>query len=112
MTSRRFQPRAYTTQPEAFGKTALIEWVVPATTEDADRQKASMLQHNCVLLIRIRMKQRGLKLVEYATHTGLSYDRTAKMFRGEVMMRFEDLAQADRILGDVLRDDGLGLVRT
>lgn len=35
----------------------------------------------------------------YAAYHGLIYDRLIKVLRGETLMRLEDIAQADRLLG-------------
>ena len=35
------------------------------------------------------------------------YDRTVKVMRGEVLMRFEDLAMAEQVLGGILRTDNV-----
>lgn len=39
------------------------------------------------------------KTQRYAVLTGTSYDRLVKMLRGEIVMRLEDMAIADAILG-------------
>lgn len=47
------------------------------------------------------MKAKKLTLKAYARATGSSYDRIAKMLRGEVIMRLEDIAMADIVLDGV-----------
>ena len=38
----------------------------------------------------------------YAAKCEMPYDRLSKVMRGEVIMRLEDIAQAERILGGIL----------
>ncbi|TFB95733.1 MULTISPECIES: hypothetical protein [unclassified Cryobacterium] len=47
------------------------------------------------------MIKKRLTLKAYARATGSSYDRIAKMLRGEIIMRLEDIANADIILDEI-----------
>jgi hypothetical protein len=49
-----------------------------------------------------QVKGRGLSRTKvYAQMAGIGYDRLVKMLRGEVIMRLEDVAAADRLLGGI-----------
>jgi hypothetical protein len=63
---------------------------------------AAKIQHLYALRIRALLKARMLSLAEYARETGHdSGKRIGAFLRGEVVMRLDDLAWADLILGDV-----------
>ena len=66
-------------------------------------QMAARLQHQYVIRIRTRMKEtgRGMTVKQYAGEVGSSYDRIVKIFRGETILRLEDIAAADEVVGDV-----------
>jgi AraC-like DNA-binding protein len=65
------------------------------------RARAAELQHWYVLRIRERMVARDLSVKQYAAEAGMSYYRLARLLRGEVILRLEDIAMADLILGEV-----------
>ena len=54
--------------------------------------------------IRSKARARFKTVRAYADRCGGSYDRMAKVMRGEAMMRLEDIAQAHRILGGIHQD--------
>lgn len=98
MSDPRFKPRAYTLEPLGFGKVQTIQWMEPESDTEADRILASKLQHEYAVRINRRLKEIGKSVRDYATMTGIGYDRIARVLRGEAVMRLEDVAQAERLL--------------
>lgn len=130
MTDARFKPRDFAITPEKFGKPAGVEWKTnqavdwvvsddPAERHEVQRQyakwrtnvwrlQAAQMQHYYAMRIRAaiadgtQVKGRGLSRTKvYAQMAGIGYDRLVKMLRGEVIMRLEDVAAADRLLGGI-----------
>lgn len=62
---------------------------------------AAQLQHEYAIRIRVGIERAGSSLKAYASDAGMSYDRAGKMLRGEVVMRLEDIAMADVVLGGI-----------
>ena len=63
--------------------------------------KAAQYQHAYALRIRSRMESQKVSAKAYADQTNTQYDRLVKILRGQVLMRLEDLAAADRVFGDI-----------
>jgi len=60
------------------------------------------MQHDWALRIRRAMRERNVTVKAYASRSDTpSYDRTVKMLRGDIIMRFEDVALAEVLLGGV-----------
>lgn len=104
MSSPRFEPRRYVSVPQDFGRYAGVGWRQTRNAEDRDRSEAAKMQHMYAVAIRMRARKKFKTVRGYADACGVSYDRMAKMLRGEAIMRFEDVAQAERILGNIHKD--------
>jgi hypothetical protein len=102
MSDPRFKPRAYTAEPNAFGKAANVRWISAATDSDADLCLAAQLQHTYAVRINLRLRDMKKSVRDYSHMTGIGYDRLAKVLRGDAIMRLEDIAQAERLLGKIL----------
>jgi hypothetical protein len=100
----RYAPRDFTSEPAAFGRAARLTWPPPLTRKDAVRRRAAQLQHRYALRIRARLVAKRLNVSGYAKEAGTNYDRLARVLRGEVVMRLEDIALADLVLGEVSED--------
>lgn len=98
----RFRPRRYTTEPAAFGKAETIKWREGRTEEESDRIQVSQWQHMYAVRIARQAVRKHGTLKAYAVANDLNYDRLSKVVRGDALMRFEDLAVAERLLGDIL----------
>lgn len=85
-----------------FGKSTDITWVPATSSEMVRRIEASRLQHEFALVIRRRLVARSESIRQYSARVGIGYDRMAKVLRGEVIMRLEDIADADRLLGGII----------
>lgn len=102
MTNPRFRPRQYAHIPSEFGKFDVITWNPPASPEDNDRLWAAKVHHTFACRINRRLRERRETVAKYAEMTGTGYDRMGKMLRGDVLIKFEDIAQADRLLGRIV----------
>ena len=102
MSDPRFKPRAYTTEPNAFGKAANLGWITPTTDEETDLCRTAQLQHSYAVRINRRLREMDKTVRDYSRMTGIGYDRLAKVLRGDAIMRLEDIAQAERLLGEIL----------
>ena len=108
MSDPRFRPRAYTSEPNAFGKAANLVWITPATDAEMDLCRAAQLQHTYAVRINRRLRETNKTVRDYAEMTGVGYDRLAKVLRGDAIMRLEDIAQANRLLGEILHASDQG----
>jgi len=97
VSNPRFEPRAFTEEPDAFGLARRIAWREPAQG-DIDRVNAARLQHQWALAIRKSSKDQFGSVKAYATAAQQNYDRLAKVLRGDAIMRLEDIAAAQRLL--------------
>ncbi|KQQ92548.1 hypothetical protein ASF62_11880 [Leifsonia sp. Leaf325] len=59
---------------------------------------ASALQHEYVRAIRRVLERRGISVPVFADDAEQGYLRTLRMLKGEVVMRFEDVVRAERVL--------------
>jgi transcriptional regulator with XRE-family HTH domain len=67
----------------------------------ASQLGAARLQHLYALRIRQALKSKNRSLKQFAADSGVGYDRMTKMLRGQALMRLEDIAAADHLLGPV-----------
>lgn len=93
----RYHPRRYSAEPKGFGKVSSIRWrsVEPGTE---DQHLAAKIQHSWAVQISRAADERYGSLKAYAQTAGVSYDRLARVIRGEEIMRLEDIATARRVL--------------
>ena len=123
----RYCPRDYCAEPESFGYARTVRWI-PQTDE---RSKAlciaAQMQH--VYAVRIRQRAKlldqqakdaakarrqssdlpaevaagvpGKALKVLAAKSGTSYPRLLRALRGEVVLRLDDIAWADLVLGQI-----------
>lgn len=105
MSDPRFRPRqlAAPQDRQNFGKVAEISWLHGASESEASQIDAARLQHTLALTITGRLRERGYSIRTYADLAGVGYDRMAKVLRGEALMRLEDVSDAERLLGAVVR---------
>lgn len=109
MSDPRFKPRHYTTEPENFGRTEWIGWVgaddEPGKVRSTDewvRIATAKRQHQCAVAIRTMAVEQFGSLKAYARECDMPYDRFSKVMRGVAIMRLEDIAQAECVLGEIL----------
>ena len=100
MSSPRFKPCDFSIEPDAYGRARSVEWV---TVDDAgqDRLRAARMQHEYAYVIRMRALNEYGSIKHYAQVAGIDYQRITQVLRGRQIMRLEDIALADRVLGNV-----------
>jgi len=70
----------------------------PKPGDDPDRVGAAMRQHEIACAIRAAIRSEYTYVSVYAEKFGLKYDRMNALLKGKVIMRFEDVANAERNL--------------
>lgn len=103
MSDPRFRPRdlVRSAQRRDFGKVLALNWIDSHSDLEASRIAAAQLQHALAVRIMRQLKEKGLSIRDYAALAHIGYDRMAKVLRGEAVMRLEDVADAQRLLGDI-----------
>ena len=94
-------PRALSDEPGSFGRAEVLRWKTSDTIAGSARIRAARLQHFYAIRIRKRIIDERTTAKEFASKSGISYDRLMKVLRGEMIMRLEDIAAADLVLGEV-----------
>jgi len=98
MGNPRYVPKRYTDEPKEFGRARAVTWK-PVQPGSEDQRRAAQIQHDWAVQIRREAATKYGSLAKYAETTGLSYDRLIKVLSGREIMRLEDIAQAERLLG-------------
>lgn len=66
---------------------------------ELDQLAASRWQHRIAYAINERVLFDYDSLVDYAQFSGVNYARLGRLLRGEAVIRLEDVATAERVLG-------------
>jgi hypothetical protein len=100
----RYVPRDYALEPLHFGSLRnRAHWRDDCTSDaDLDRLRAARVQHGYSYRIRLAIRSSKFETAKaFAEGHGLNYARFSRMLRGEIVMRFEDVATAERLLPGV-----------
>jgi hypothetical protein len=106
MSQPRYIPRIYAENPSEFGKVEHIRWPTPKLHSDRELASAAHLQHYFSHRVLARLGELGLSLRKYASMTGQNYDRVIKVYRGNTVLKIEEIFRAELLLGDVIDPDG------
>lgn len=101
VTDSRYVPRNLSDQPAGFGHGESLIWKTSDVTVELTRIEAAKIQHFYSLRIRKRMVDKPMSAKQFASESGIRYDRLMKVLRGEMIMRLEDIGAADLVLGEV-----------
>lgn len=104
MADSRYVPRDYALEPLHFGSLwKFANWRDDCTSDvDLDRLRASKAQHVYAYQIRLSIHLSSFASTKaFAESNGLNYARFSRMLRGEIVMRLEDVATAERLLPGV-----------
>lgn len=113
MSDPRYAPRDCAVDQARFGKADELTWktsealmaIYPKLADTETRARALLLaaklQHHYVLRIRKRLKETRTEAKSFAADAGIGYDRMVKVLRGAAILRLEDLAMADVLIGEV-----------
>ena len=111
VTNSKYAPRDSTFEPQGFGRVEQIRWKTGTLPTEKARAGAAQMQHVYALRIRQRIDARNWSAAQYAQLAGTSYDRLMKLLRGEIILRLEDIAMADLLVGEV-SDGAIALAAT
>jgi hypothetical protein len=100
MPNPRYVPRLLSLEPLDFGQKAGLLWrdEDDLRADEVDYLGAAKLQHEFALLVSERIRRRFNSLTDYASFAGVNYPRLARILRGDVILRLEDVASAQRVL--------------
>ena len=101
VTDSRYVPRDLSDQPAGFGRGENLIWKTSDVPVESTRIRAAKIQHFYSLRIRKRMADKPMSAKQFASESGIRYDRLMKVLRGEMIMRLEDIAAADLVLDEV-----------
>lgn len=99
MPNPRYRPRDYCQDPQEFGR-AGVAWLSPRgqTENGLTQRSAAQLQHAFALLVRAALKDQAMTVTAYAELTQQDPKRVSRLLSGEIVMRLEDAAAAQRHL--------------
>lgn len=100
MPNPRYVPRLLSLEPLDFGqKPGLLWWDEDdLLAGEVDYLGAAKLQHEFALLVSERIRGQFKSVTHYASFAGVNYPRLARILRGDVILRLEDVASAQRVL--------------
>lgn len=113
MSNPRYVPRDCAVEPKLFGRAGDFEWkslgeitaMYPHLADTESRGRglllAAGLQHRYARRIRHRLQATRTTLKSYVADAGVGYDRMVKVLRGSAVLRLEDIAIADVLIGEV-----------
>jgi hypothetical protein len=101
VSSPRYRPKSYSLDPESFGKGPVTWRMLPANAseDEKDQLGASVRQHEVARVIRFSARSRHGSVREYADVNRINYQRLTGVLRGDLLLRLEDIANAERNLG-------------
>ena len=97
MADSRYVPAHYAKSRLMFGRGRKATF----PPVDGPRGWASEMQHLYAMRIRDGIAQKGWTVVVYAEKAGCTADHMYKLLRGEAILKLEDIALADQLLGQV-----------
>ncbi|MET3206235.1 UNVERIFIED_ORG: hypothetical protein ABIB21_003054 [Arthrobacter sp. UYEF13] len=103
MSDPRYRPKDMVSPANRrdFGKVQAVDWIEGRTNVEISRIAAAQLQHALAVKIMERLREKRLSIRAYAELANIGYDRMVKVLRGEAVMRLEDIADAQRLLGAI-----------
>ena len=97
----RYRPRDMTVRVDGFGRHRYVEWRNAEGVSATAKLRAAKMQHHYAIRMRDEIHRRGWSIKEYAKEAATSYDRMLKLLRGDTILRLEDIAMADLLVGNV-----------
>ena len=104
MPDPKYEPRDLLVTPRVFG-----DAIKPELRENVEmpnakaRGRATLLQHNWARATKDELKRRkvrGYSQKMFATDTGIAYQRLSRLLNGSVILRLEDIAACELVLGE------------
>ncbi|MCY7287293.1 MAG: hypothetical protein LH624_03330 [Cryobacterium sp.] len=100
-TSSSYRPRDWCVTPRLFGKAERVTWRTPNGPVESAQQGAARLQHTYALKIQLLLRAQGISVRGFCAASGKTYDRMLRVLNGQMVMRLEDVAIADILLGPI-----------
>jgi hypothetical protein len=100
MTTARFTPRSYCTAQAHFGNRREVAWLYASNPSGSqiDQLRAAQIQHHVAFGIRSALHEFDMSVQDYADQVGVTANRMGRMLRGQIVMKLEDIAAAERLL--------------
>jgi len=100
MPNARYVPRLLSREPLDFGRKSDLVWKDEndISMAELDYLGAAKLQHQFALVVHKGVRSRFQSLSDYASFAGVNYARITRILRGDVILRLEDVASAQRVL--------------
>lgn len=95
MSSPRFVPKSYALNPKQFGSSESIRWRSVRTEGELDNLISAQVHHLVALRVRRVIVSSGSTIEATAAEHGMG-DQLGRLLRGDVVMRLEHIAWADR----------------
>lgn len=104
MPNARYIPRMLCLDTLDFGSKKNLRWKDEdhLRIEEVDYLGAAKLQHQFAMVVNERVDDRFTSLRDYASFAGVKYERWGRLLRGDIVMRLEDIALAQRIFGPLM----------
>ena len=100
MTNPRFRPKTFCKPTKNFGTVRPVTWDNPDTMRDSelDQLGTARIQHAHAQQVRAALAADGASIASYAEEYGIDKTRLGRILRGDVIMRVEDMVNAERSL--------------
>lgn len=101
MTTSKYRPRDFVLPDyrKRFGQTTNMVWVNESEVERVDELFAAKLQARAAAAITVASYTQDMTIKDYAEKAGVAYQRLSRVLRGAEVMKLEDMATAQRVLG-------------
>lgn len=101
MAEPKYRPAAFATAHRLFGRSRDVEFPAGKGLKHNSRVLASDMQHHYAMRIRDSIIRKGWTVAQYAGAANVTADHMHKLLRGEAILKLEDIAMADLLVGDV-----------
>ena len=101
MAKARYVPAQFATMRRMFGRRRDVAFREVGTPQKDAQAWASDLQHRYAMRIRDAIFKKGWTVVQYAEAADVTADHMHKLLRGEAILKLEDMAMADLLVGGV-----------
>ncbi|MFJ3490672.1 helix-turn-helix domain-containing protein [Leifsonia aquatica] len=103
MTNPRYEPRFQMRDPDSFGRVQMgTFYALEDTPRTVAFARAAMFQHRWAYTTRQMLKAgryKGLNQQALAERSGISYQRLSRLLNGSIVLRLEDIAACESVLG-------------
>lgn len=109
MTNPRYEPRFMMREPDSYGRTAQgVFFSMDESVQAFAMARAAQFQHRWAFVTRQKLSElrwRGVNQQEFAVRTGITYQRLSRLLNGSIVLRLEDIAACEAVLGSGAYND-------